>query len=238
MATPERAGAPERAAAVAELLSRHGRTYADDIGADVAGNSASAMFRLLVFSLLASTRIRAAVAVRACRALMDAGWTTPARMAGANWEDRTKVLNRTGYARYDESTSRRLANTCRHIEAVYGGDVRRIRDAAGMDPVAERELLREFDGIGPVGADIFLREAQAAWDELVPYVDERVRETAAKLGLPSDADALAGMVSRDDVPRLVAALVRTRLAHDVDAIRTAASTACGGGGGCGTIGMC
>jgi endonuclease III len=182
------------------------------------------MFRLLVFSLLASTRIRAAVAVRACRALMDAEWTTPATMAAVSWEDRTAVLNRAGYARYDESTSRRLANACRHIDAAYGGDVRRIRDAAAMSPAAERELLQEFDGIGPVGADIFLREAQAAWDELVPYVDRRARQTAAKLGLPSDAGELAGMVSRDDVPRLVAALVRTHLARDTDTILAAATT--------------
>jgi endonuclease III len=209
-------GAPESEAVVAALLSRHGRTYADDIGADVPGGGAPAMFRLLVFALLASTRIRATVAVDACRALMDAGWTTPATMLGATWEDRTKVLNHAGYARYDESTSRRLAAICRRLDAAYGGDVRGIREAAGKNPAAERELLQEFDGIGPAGADIFLREAQAAWEELVPYVDERARETAMRLGLPTDSRELAGMVDRRDVPRLVAALVRTRLAHDVD----------------------
>jgi endonuclease III len=215
--------APDRAAAVvAALLSRHGRTYADDIGADVAGGGAPAMFRLLVFALLASARIRTTVAVAACRALMDAGWTSPARMAEATWEDRTKVLNRAGYARYDESTSRRLAATCRRVEDVYGGDVRRIRDAAGMDPAVESKLLQDFDGIGPVGADIFLREAQAAWPELVPHIDDRVRETARRLGLPSDPGELAGLVDRDDVPRLVAALVRARLDHDVDDIRAEA----------------
>ncbi|ABD10334.1 hypothetical protein CcI156_12295 [Frankia sp. CcI156] len=210
-------------AVLAELLARHGRTYADEIGADVPADTAEAMFKMIVFALLASARIRTSIAVAACRSLMDAGWTDAAAMAEATWEDRTRVLNSSGYARYDESTSRMLEAACRSLMDTYDGDVRRLRDAAEHSPDRERELLQKIKGIGPVGADIFLREAQAGWDELVPYLDERTRRTAGALGLPTDPARLAALVGRQDFPRLVAALVRARLEHDVTDLREAAS---------------
>ena len=210
---------------VDELMSRHGRTFADELSLDLAHGGPDATFRLLGFGLLASTRIRARTAVDACQALADAGWTTPGAMAAASWEDRTTVLNRSGYARYDESTSRRLEQLSRQVTDRYGGDLGTLRDAAERKPAAERARLREFDGVGPVGADIFLREAQVVWDELRPYVDERARATARQLGLPGEPAELASLVPEKDLARLVAALVRTRLGHDVSDVQ---GCRCGG----------
>ncbi|MCK9900444.1 hypothetical protein CC117_05015 [Parafrankia colletiae] len=206
-----------------ELLARHGRTYAEDIDVDVPADTAEGMFGLLLFALLASAPIRTSMAVEAFRALRKQGWTSAAALGEASWAERVRVLNRSGYARYDESTSRTLADACGYLLDTYDGDIRRLRDAADHTPDRERELLQQIKGIGPVGADIFLREAQAAWDELVPYVDERARAAAGDLGLPTDPRDLAELVEREDVPRLVAALVRTRLEHDADDVRQAAA---------------
>jgi hypothetical protein len=45
----------------------------------------------------------------------------------------------------------------------YGGDLRNLRKSAAPggrpDPARERKLLKEFKGIGDVGANIFFREA-------------------------------------------------------------------------------
>ncbi|MBX6387926.1 MAG: hypothetical protein IRZ08_02805 [Frankia sp.] len=210
-------------AVVSELLDRHGRTYAEEIGADVPADTAEAMFRLLVFSILASARIRSAAAVEASRALFDQGWTNPTAMTEVSWEQRVAVLNKHGYARYDESTARILADSCHYLLDKYDGDVRGVREAADHDPDRMHQRLQEFKGIGPVGADIFLREAQAGWDELIPYVDARTRETARKLGLPGDPRGLLALVERVDFPRLVAALVRTRLERDIDEVAQAAA---------------
>ncbi|CAO5153428.1 Endonuclease [Frankia sp. AiPs1] len=215
--------ATDTEAVVVELLDRHGRTFADEIGADVPADTAEAMFALTVFALLAGARIRTSAAVTACRALLDAGWTDAASMAEATWAERTRVLNRNGYARYDESTSRQLEDACRYLSDAYDGDIRGLRRAADCSPDQERALLQRIKGIGPVGADIFLREAQAGWDELVPYMDERVRRTAGELGLPSSATQLADLVDREDLPRLVAALVRVQQEHDVTDLRESAS---------------
>jgi hypothetical protein len=205
---------PGHAAVVKALLDRHGTTYAEEAGIRLGRGGPSPLFRLLTLSLLLSARISAELAVAAARALADAGWTTPRKMADATWEQRTKVLNRSGYARYDERTSRMLEDSSRHLLDAYGGDLRRLREDAGRDPGAERERLKEFKGIGDVGADIFCREVQGLWDELRPYIDERALRSADKLKLPRNPDGLARLVAKKDLPRLAAALVRSGLAKD------------------------
>ncbi|MGH2946090.1 MAG: hypothetical protein ACRDPC_07515 [Solirubrobacteraceae bacterium] len=76
------------------------------------------------------------------------------------------------------------------------------------------ELLKEFKGIGDVGADIFLREVQRIWPEVRPSVDERALKSARRLELPDDAGQLARLAPRGDVARLATALVRSGLARD------------------------
>lgn len=204
---------------VAALLEAHGRTFAEDLGIDLDRNTPSPLFRWLCASLLFSSRISAEAALSAARALGDAGWTTAEKMAAATWADRTRVLNRAGYARYDESTSRMLEDTARMVVERYHGDLRRLREAAGRDPAAIRRHLTAFKGIGEVGAAIFCREAQAAWPELYPFADRKALQAAAALDLPTEAGELARLVPRQEFPRLVAALVRTALAHDAEAIK-------------------
>lgn len=209
---------------VGVLLARHGRTFASEAGIDLARNTPSPLFRLLCMSLLISARISSHIAVTATRALADAGWTTPAKMAESTWADRTAVLNRAGYARYDESTSRYLDKTTAIVIDRYRGDLRNLRVVAQRQPRTEHRLLTEFTGIGDVGADVFLREAQIVWGELDPYADQRALAAAAALDLPTAPDALRALVEdRTTFARLVAALVRTGLAGDHDEIRALAS---------------
>lgn len=206
-------------AVIERLMQRHGRTFCDELGIDIESGTPSPLFRWLVAAILFSARISADLALQAARGLSDAGWRTPGKMAQTTWQERVRVLNRSGYARYDESTARMLGEDVALIEDEYHGDLRRLREEAGRDPAEERKRLKEFKGLGDVGVDIFFREAQAAWDELHPFLDERAASAASALGLPRDPHALAKRVSRKDFPRLVAALARTDLAGDADEIR-------------------
>lgn len=200
------------------LLARHGRTFAEELDIDVQSNTPSAIFRLLVAALLFSARISAQLAMQAARALSDQGWTTPEKMAAASWEQRTQILNESGYARYDERTSSMLGDTAQLILDRYQGDLRNLREAAGRDPDEERRLLKEFKGIGDVGVDIFFREVQVAWEELFPFADERARQNAKDLGLPGDPNVLLEIAGKEDFPKLVAALVRVGLAGDEEQV--------------------
>lgn len=206
---------------VAALLhSGFARTFAEELGVEVSRNTPSPLFRLLVFALLASARISHRTATRAAGALAKAGWTTARKMADATWRQRVTVLNRSGYARYGESTSRMLGDTCALLLDAYGGDLRELRERARRDPARERSLLKEMKGIGDVGVDIFFREVQVAWAEVAPFIDRRVERACQRLGLPRDAEALAKLArGRAEFARLCAALVRVDLEDAYDEVR-------------------
>jgi len=83
-------------------------------------------------------------------------------------------------------------------------------------------VLPHAKGIGPVGADIFLREAQIVWHEAFPYADRRVLEVAKRLSLPGSAEELSKLGCRKDFVRLTAALIRTARAKDYQQVRSCA----------------
>jgi hypothetical protein len=201
------------------LMQRNGQTFCDKLSIPIDQGTPSPLFRWLVASILFSARINADIACAAARALSGAGWRTAQAMAESTWEERTEVLNRAGYARYDESTSRMLGESVQMLLEQYKGDLRILRETACAEPQAERKLLKEFKGLGDVGADIFFREVQATWDELYPFLDKHALDAADQLGLPRDAEALAGMVAREDFPRFATALAQVARQHDAEAIR-------------------
>lgn len=201
---------------VNRLLQKHGLLWSDEVGIHLERGTPSPLFRWLCLSLLLSARIRERIAVRAAVALAKNGWVTPEKMVAASWEDRTRTLNESGYARYDERTSRMLGDTAQLVLDRYGGDMRQLREESNRRPEQERKRLKEFKGLGDVGVDIFFREIQNVWSELFPFADGRALKAARRLGLGDDARTLAPLVSRDDFPRLIAGLVRVDLSNDYD----------------------
>lgn len=195
---------------VRTLIERQGRTYAEEVGIALADRPAP-LYQLLVLTTLLSARIRASVATASARELFAAGYRTPAAMAAASWQDRVDALGRGHYRRYDERTATILGNAARLCLQRWGGDLRRMHRAADGDVARLRALLDEFPGIGPTGADIFLREVQAIWRDLRPYVDRRVTAGARRLHLPASPDQLTRLARKDDFPRLASALVRVSL---------------------------
>ena len=211
-------------ALIGALLKRFGRTYAEDAGIRLADQPAP-LYQLLVLATLISARISADIAVAAARELFAAGYRTPRAMLAASWQDRVDALGRGHYKRYDERTAAMLGDGAALVLERWHGDLRRLRDEAGGDPGRIAALLQEFPGIGPAGASIFLREVQAVWPSVAPYVDDRVRAGARELGLPGDPEALAQRAgSARDLARLAAALVRVTLSKTAaDEVKQAAA---------------
>jgi len=199
---------------VRSLLDTCGRTYAEEAGIKLADRPGP-LYQLLVLTVLLSTRIRASVAIAAARELFAAGFGTPERMRGASWQQRVNALGRAHYVRYDESTSTALGEGAELVVNEYHGDVRQLRDRAGGDVRKLHQLLQQVPRIGPVGADIFCREAQAVWPELRPYLDRRALDGARRLGLPTDPQRLAKLVPDRDLARLSAGLVHVTLDQDL-----------------------
>lgn len=195
--------------AVKTLLQRFGTTFVEQAEIPLK-DTPSPLYRLLVLSTLLSARISSDIAVAAAQELSTAGFRTPERMAESTWQQRVDALGRGHYRRFDESTATTLGEGAQLLLDEYQGDLRKLRDAADSTrQVSQR--LQDFPGIGPTGAAIFLREVQGIWPVVSPYFDKKAMEGAERVGLPTEADRLAELVTMADRPRLAAGLVRVAL---------------------------
>jgi hypothetical protein len=133
------------------------------------------------------------------------------------------ALGRGGYRRYDERTATQLGDAARLLNERWGGDLRRLRREADGEVPGLRRLLQEFPGMGPAGADIFLREAQEVWPETAPYLDAKALQGAERLNLPKDPERLAALAGDSGTAALAAALVRAAVDKQVaeDTLRRA-----------------
>lgn len=199
---------------IRRLLKEAGPTYAAEAGIKLADKPAP-LYRLLVLSVLLSTRIKADIAVDAARELKAAGMGTASAMTAATWQDRVDALGRAHYKRYDEQTATALGEGAQVLLDSCGGDLRRLREAANGEFRTLAERLRKVPRLGPVGADIFAREVQLVWPEFRPHLDRKALRGAEKLGLPNQPGRLAKLVGGDELAPLAAALVRVSLERDL-----------------------
>ncbi|MFG2647845.1 endonuclease [Streptomyces sp. NPDC048436] len=197
-------------AVMRELMKTSGQTYAAEAGIRLT-DTPQPLYRTLVLSCLLSARIRASVAVASTRALYEAGMRGPRQMADASWQQRVDALGRGGYRRYDERTATQLGDGAELVLDEWGGDLRRVRAEADGDTAVLKRRLRKVPGLGPTGADIFLREVQDVWTEYQPYLDPKVIKGAERLGLPENASGLMRLAGKEQPGVLAAALVRAAL---------------------------
>lgn len=197
-----------------ELLDRAGTTYAAEAGIALADKPAP-LFQLLVLAQLMSARITADIAVAAARELRSSGYRTPQRVAEADWQDLVDALGRGHYRRYDESTATRLGENATILLDRYHGDLRKLAAEADRDPDRLAESLQQFKGIGPTGAEIFLREVQDVWTWVRPHFDDRARKGADLLHLSTDPKRLDRLGPSGRDAELAAALVRVSLDKDL-----------------------
>ncbi|MEE4118455.1 MAG: hypothetical protein V2I65_05525 [Paracoccaceae bacterium] len=204
------------------LIEEQGTLYSEEMGAEPGRDTAQELFHWLVGAIMLSARISAANAVQAARALRAAGLHRIDAIEATDRAELVRVLNENGYARYDESTADYIRDTALWVRERYDGDLRRLRDdGGGADAVLKR--LQGAKGLGPLGAHIFAREAQLAWDVFYPTVDGPAVEQARRFGLPEDARALAEMAGdRERFVRLCAALTRVAIDGPTGAVERAA----------------
>ncbi|MBK0372858.1 endonuclease [Streptomyces californicus] len=204
------------------LLEECGRTYAAEAGIRLR-DTPQPLYQVLVLSHLLSARIRASVAVAAARALFEHGMRTPRRMADATWQQRVDALGEGGYRRYDERTSTQLGEGAELVLDVWKGDLRRLRAEANGDGDTVRAGLQRVTGIGPAGADIFVREVQGMWPETGFHVGAKGLQGAERLGLPTSTARLAEVARGRDPAVFAAALVRAALDRETaEKVREAA----------------
>lgn len=202
------------AALVERLVERAGRTYAEAAGIALADRPAP-LYQLLVLATVLAKPISADLGVAAAAELRRTGFTTAAHMRASTWQSRVDALGRAHYRRYDESTATLLGESAELLDRHHRGDLRRVAEEAQRDVSAMTARLEDLPGLGPVAAGIFLREVQAVWPWVRPYVDDRMVLGAARVGLPEDPGRLGRLVAGASSERLAAALVRVSLDDDL-----------------------
>lgn len=216
------AGTDRTRALVAALIDHQGQLFSEEIGAHLDHDAPVQWFHWLAAVLLLSAPIHASSAIQAAAALKAEGLHRADALEGVGRDRLIRVLNANGYARYDNQGADYLIAAARLVQERYHGDLRRLREAAG-DAEGILARLKEVKGIGDIGAEIFAREAQLAWDELYPRFEGPGIEAAGDLGLPADAGKLVRLAGdRKRFVHLVAALTRVALEGPADAVAEAA----------------
>ncbi len=126
------------------------------LGIDMHESHGRGLYKWLLASFLIGKRIRSTVAVEAYRTLVDVhGLDTPGRLAQCPHHTLVKMLGQAGYARYDESTARRLHRLGAGLET----QMARVLLDPEVDMAHVKAWLLDFEGVGPKTLEIFMREA-------------------------------------------------------------------------------
>jgi len=161
--------------------------YSEELGIDLSSRKDRECFKWLLASVLFGGRISETIAKNTYRALVRYKLTTPRKIIAAGWDFLVNpVMREGGYVRYDGRKSTQLLRDCEKLLHDYRGSVTRIHDQAS-DPRDLERRLTEFWGIGPVTANIFLRELRPYWRKADPEPLPRIREAAREHGVDLDA---------------------------------------------------
>ncbi len=135
--------------------------HSSDLGIDLRSRSDAELFKWFLACLLFGKPIQQDVARRTYLEFVKESLTTPEAILKAGWDRLVEVLDRGHYVRYDFSTATKLLEICKTLEDKYGTLANLFAQAQSRGDLSRR--LREFKGIGPVTARIFLRDIKTGW---------------------------------------------------------------------------
>ncbi len=176
--------------------------YSEDLNIDL--TKPSGRFQWFLASILFGARISEKIAAQTYRAFQEAEIDTLEKILSAGWDGLVRILDAGGYVRYDFSTGTKLINIMSELRERYGTLEELRRQSSDAKDLERR--LQEFKGIGPVTAQIFLREMRAVWG-VNPDVSDRTLEMAEWLGI--DLKELSG----EDLSRVETALIKLYLRY-------------------------
>ena len=134
---------------------------AHELGIDLTPEDNGSLFKWFLASFLMGKRIQAPIAAQAYRVIVEEeGRDTARKLQHCTSRELVTMLGRAHYVRYDESTAQRLLDLSAKLNAEYAGNITQMRDAS-EDRQAFEKRLAEFDGVGPITIEIFMRDAAA-----------------------------------------------------------------------------
>jgi hypothetical protein len=182
------------------------RLYSEELGIELARRDDRELFKWFLASILFGHRISETIARHTYQAFVRYGLLDPRRILAAGWNFLVNpVMREGGFVRYDEKTSRQVLRVSEQLLGDYDGSLTRLHEEARDARDLEARLER-FYGVGPVTANIFLRELRPYWKKADPEPLPIVRELARRLGVGLDAQRRKTLA----FARMEAGLIRSR----------------------------
>ena len=176
-----------------KLLRELGGGYAPALGINLASMESDEVFKWLLASVLFGARIGESIAMNTYKEFEKAGVLSPKAMLETGWQGLVDILDRGGYVRYDFKTATKLLEVMQTLKDKYECDLNRLHFFAKDERDLEKKLQSLGKGIGPVTANIFLRELRDIWEKAEPPFPETAFLTATNLELTQATDAAVAL---------------------------------------------
>jgi endonuclease III len=168
---------------IQELVERLGGSFSNALGIKLAEGRERQVFKWFLASFLYGARIPESIATRTYREFERQDVLTPQKIQDTGWDGLVQILDAGGYVRYDFSTATKLPAVSGDLISCYGGRLTDVHAAAEDPRDLESRLQNIGKGIGPVTANIFLRELRGIWPTADPLLSDPVVLSARHLGL-------------------------------------------------------
>ncbi|MBN1841322.1 MAG: DNA methylase [Deltaproteobacteria bacterium] len=178
--------------------------YSEELGIALKSARNGVHFKWFLASLLFGGRISETIAKNTYRAFERHDLLTPDKILAAGWEFLVNpIMREGGYVRYDGKKSTQILQDCEMLVGDYQGSLKKLHDISETSSELEARLLA-FYGVGPVTANIFLRELRPFWRKADPRPLPIVNEMAQRIGVDLD------LYNRKTMPfiRMEAGLIR------------------------------
>lgn len=164
----------------------HSPIYSEELGIDLGSGRDTDYFLWFLASLLFGARISETIAGNTYRVFVEYGLTTPRKILDAGWEFLVNpIMREGGYVRYDGRKSNQVLHDCEKLLDKYDGRLSQLETAAA-DGADLKARLDAFYGVGPVTANIFLRELRPWWSKANPEPLPQVTALARRLNIDLD----------------------------------------------------
>ena len=162
---------------------KQSRLYSEELSIDLSIHDDRQYFRWFLASLLFGGHISETIARHTYQAFCRHRLMTPRDILAAGWDFLVNpIMREGGYVRYDFSKSDQILRDCQTLVDEYGGSVWQVHEASRDAHDLELRLLA-FYGVGPVTANIFLRELRPFWPKADPEPLPVIAAVAASVGI-------------------------------------------------------
>lgn len=159
------------------------RLYSEELGIALSKRSDDEYFKWFLASLLYGGRITETIARNTYRSFARHRLLTPGKIITAGWSFLVDpIMREGGYVRYDGRKSSQILRDCEALSAEYQGSLTALHRGVHSPRELESRLLA-FYGVGPVTANIFLRELRPYWRHADPEPLPEVFRLARGMGV-------------------------------------------------------